>query len=152
MVNFNQMYEDYTVKWQSGLLNSKENVLPVYDKPYHKNKRNTTEMGGAWKITELWIINRCQILIDTNKQLSIKPTLLCYEVITTRTYRSAGRSSCTVWRWCYGRSRGHCSRSWCPRPGWQPRTRAEPAAARRCLKCNRNTHVLSRVCGDVWRV
>jgi len=28
------------VRWQSDLVNTKESILPVWDQPYHANKRN----------------------------------------------------------------------------------------------------------------
>jgi len=40
MVNFNPIDYDYIVRWQSDLENTKESILPVCDKPYHKIKEN----------------------------------------------------------------------------------------------------------------
>ena len=40
MVNFNPIDYDYIVSWQSDLENTKESILPVCDKPYHKIKEN----------------------------------------------------------------------------------------------------------------
>jgi len=40
MVNFNPIDKDYIVNWQSDLENTKESILPVCDKPYHKIKEN----------------------------------------------------------------------------------------------------------------
>ena len=50
MINFNP--KDYIVRWQSDLENTKENKLPVCDKPYQnisEDQRKSTTLGGAWK-------------------------------------------------------------------------------------------------------
>jgi len=39
MVNFNLMDQVMIVGWQSDLVNTKESVLPVCDKPFYMNKR-----------------------------------------------------------------------------------------------------------------
>ena len=51
MVNFNPVDEDYIVSWQSDLENTKESILPVCDKPYHKIKEN---MRLGEEIERLW--------------------------------------------------------------------------------------------------
>jgi len=38
MVIFNTMELGYIVGWQSDLVNTKESIIPVCDKPYHTNK------------------------------------------------------------------------------------------------------------------
>ena len=38
MVNFDPTDKDYIVSWQSDLENTKESILSVCDKPYHKIK------------------------------------------------------------------------------------------------------------------
>jgi len=37
LFNFIPLDKVYIVKWQSNLVNTKESLLPVCDKPYHKN-------------------------------------------------------------------------------------------------------------------
>ena len=37
----------YIVRWQTDLVNTKESLLPVCDKPYHKFKKSSTALGGA---------------------------------------------------------------------------------------------------------
>jgi len=38
MVNFNPTYKGYIIRWQDDLVNTKESLLPVCDKPYNTNK------------------------------------------------------------------------------------------------------------------
>ena len=64
MVNSNPIDKDYIVSWQSDLENTKESILPVCDKPYHKIKEN---MPLGEELDNLW-----------NYLLSIKPRT-CYE-------------------------------------------------------------------------
>ena len=51
MVNFNPIDKDYIVSWQSDQENTKEIILPVCDKPYHKIKEN---MPLGEKLENLW--------------------------------------------------------------------------------------------------
>ena len=52
MVNLNPIDYDYIVRWQSDLENAKESILPVCDKPYQKDQRTSTALGGAWKFVK----------------------------------------------------------------------------------------------------
>jgi len=47
MVNFNPIDKDYIVSSQSDLENTKESILPVCNKPYHKIKEN---MPLGWSL------------------------------------------------------------------------------------------------------
>ena len=53
MVNCNPIDEDYIVSWLSDLENTKESILPVCDKPYHKIKENMPHGEELEKIVEL---------------------------------------------------------------------------------------------------
>jgi len=48
------MDQDYIVRWQPDLVNTKETILPVCDKPYHKNNR----ILQMWEELELCIHSR----------------------------------------------------------------------------------------------
>jgi len=51
MVNFNPIDSDYIVSRQSDLENTKESILPVCDKPYHKIKETMPlgeELENVW--------------------------------------------------------------------------------------------------------
>jgi len=53
MVNFNPI-----VSWQSDLENTKESILPVCDKPYHKIKENMPlgeELENLWNYPLIFI-------------------------------------------------------------------------------------------------
>jgi len=51
MVKGNRMDYGYIVRWQADLVNTKESLLPVYDKPYHKIQ----EIIPHWKeLDNLW--------------------------------------------------------------------------------------------------
>jgi len=57
MVNFNPIDQDYLFKWQSDLENTKESILPVCDKPYHKIKENLPHWEGLdffWNYALPW--------------------------------------------------------------------------------------------------
>jgi len=51
MVNFNPIDLDYIVSLHSDLENTKESILPVCDKPYHKIKEN---MPLGEELKNLW--------------------------------------------------------------------------------------------------
>ena len=40
-------------RWQCDLVNTKESILSVYDKPYHTNTSKLLERGGDWGFAEL---------------------------------------------------------------------------------------------------
>jgi len=51
MVDFNTIDKEYIVSWQSDLVYTIENVLPVCDKPYHMNngfKQMLAEIKKLW--------------------------------------------------------------------------------------------------------
>jgi len=54
MINFNSMNKGYIVGWQSDLVNTKESVLPVCDKPYQTDNE-LQQNGRRLKIAELCI-------------------------------------------------------------------------------------------------
>ena len=75
MVNFNKMYYSYIVRWQSDLVNTKESILPVCDKPYHTNKR----------------------IVQKGKEIGV---LLKYALNVHVHFRICTVTSpCTLWRW-----------------------------------------------------
>ena len=51
MVNFNPIDQDYIVSGQSDLEITKESILPVCDKPFHKIKEN---MPLGEELKHLW--------------------------------------------------------------------------------------------------
>ena len=57
MINFNPPDKAYIVSWQSDLENTKESILPVCDKPYHKIKENMP-LGEELKNVEISIVCR----------------------------------------------------------------------------------------------
>ena len=44
------------VRWQSDLVNTKESVLPVCDKPFSQEQTNSTESWGDQRIVELCLV------------------------------------------------------------------------------------------------
>jgi len=59
MVNYNPIDYDYIVSYQSDLENTKESILPVSDKPYHKIKENmplVEELENLWNypLDRMW--------------------------------------------------------------------------------------------------
>ena len=71
MVNFNPIDKDYNVSWQSDLENTKESIIPVSDKLYHKIKE-TMPLGK--ELENLWYypLSTFQFCWDSIKTTQIK--------------------------------------------------------------------------------
>jgi len=46
--------------WQSDLVNTKESILSVCDKPYYKNTKKVQEGGGVWSFANCTFFNKCR--------------------------------------------------------------------------------------------
>jgi len=88
MVNFNPIDKNYIVRWQSDLENTKESILPVCDKPYHKIKALLPLWGGSLKNVELSIAQS-----DINLALPDMPLIPEHSVNKRRCFVTAHLSS-----------------------------------------------------------
>jgi len=82
MVNFNLIDKDYIVRWQFDLENTKENTLPVCDKPYHKIKENLPHLA---ELKNLWNYALSSTRLHKLKWLIICG-MLCFPIRPWRRY------------------------------------------------------------------
>ena len=94
MVCFNPLDKRYIVRWQSDLANTKESILPVCDKPFHKIKENMLlgeELEKLWNypLTAYELLHQSILIHIYLKSAELLPLInkkISIEVCVTHNY------------------------------------------------------------------